>query len=112
MKIHPEIRALMALASGDGDVWGFAMSHSFAISENLYAYGEDIPAEWQFRDPWPADYRRAEIEDDDENTGRHWPDCEYSSLYRAGEITGDDLRHAGNVLSRYCRRLVWAGKDY
>ena len=106
--VHPEIRALWSLDMGS-DRRGSAKSHAFGISETLYAYGEEIPAAWGFRDPWPVDYRRELLESDDD---AEWPDSEYADMLRVGDITGDDLRRAGNVLNRYCRRLVRAGKDY
>ena len=112
--VHPEIRALMALDSDDwprirfapdGDAWGWAMGHSFAISANLYARRWVVPAKWKYRNPWAPEHERGII-------AETWPDSEYSNLIDAGAIGANDLRRAGNVLNRYCRILVRGGKDY
>ena len=80
------------------------MGHSFAISDNLYVRRWYIPSAWEYRNPWPPEHVLEQLED--------WPASEYDWLIVRGMIGEADLIRAGNVLSRYCRRLVRAGKDY
>lgn len=84
------------------DPWGTAIAHQFGICFTLYWLGEDIPSEWQFS---PGGWSALEPPTD-------YPDCEYVQLVEAGVVNGDDLRYAGNVLSRYIAWCVRKGMDY
>lgn len=100
--MNKEIDHLIRL--GD-EPWGDTMSMWFGIAETLYRNYEDIPAHWQFR-PSPM-IVQGEPSDDDS-----WPESEIESLYQSGAVDGDELRHAGNVLTRYANWLKLAGLDY
>jgi len=104
MRMSPQARSLLTLDSGDGDPWGWALGHHFAIADLLFTFGEDIPEAWQFR-PGARAYREADLEDS-------WPDSEWLDLYRSEMVTADELRHVGNVLARYTRLCVLHGLDY
>lgn len=102
--MNAEINHLIRL--GD-DPWGDTMGVWFGIAETLYRDYEDIPADWQFR-PSPVIVQGDPPDDDDDS----WPECEIASLYFGGHVTADELRHAGNVLTRYAAQLKLAGLDY
>jgi hypothetical protein len=105
VKIPSLIRTEIAQDSGDNDVWGWAYSHLFDVAFALYFRGESIPPEWKFRNPPPLTEESRVIEES----------CSLGNLldfYDAGDITGDELRETGRVLSRYLDHLKYHGRDY
>jgi hypothetical protein len=109
MKLHEEIRQLAK--QDPQDPWGDAISTAFAIADVLYAAGEHIPVEWEFH--------ASSAFDDDVDTMAENADDEHSyatetlaNLYMQRGITADELRYAGNVLSRYNNLLKAAGLNY
>src|ERR1044072_682131 len=103
--VPPAIQPPPALASGM-DPWGWAIGHHFAIAETLYRAGEWIPATWEYRPGMGVEQGEAPDESDD------WSAALLYEMFDDDEIDGDDLRHAGNVLARYCRLCVAQGLDY
>lgn len=106
--VHPAIKWQWALDSGGGDRYGWALGHHFAIAETLYAMGEDIPDEWEFRPGLGLNHSLEDIDLYD----HPWPDVRYVEEVLNGAWSADDLRRAGNVLSRYVDLLKRHGLDY
>jgi hypothetical protein len=101
------IRSLWAIQSGDE--WGECMGMWFAIAELLWALDEEIPAHWEFRaSPMHERGRGADAVMADAS----WPETQLAEMYLEELFTADDLRHAGNVFTRYAQLLKLAGKDY
>ena len=100
--MNASIRELIQQDLDDGDAWGSAMLHWFAISGWLHRLGHTTPPEWEYL---PG---MAVMDEDPEE----WPDSEYGSLWAAGEFDVDDLIQAGNVLCRYVAILDRAGHSY
>ena len=100
--IHPTLRDLFTESDHKYNPWGSGISLAFAVCEVLYANGEDIPDEWQYRpgmgqgDTDPEDYYAVWMND----------------VLESGEVTSDDIRHFGNVLIRYTRIMDTAGRSY
>lgn len=86
-----------------GDPWGSTMAEAFGIATALYVMGEEVPDHWQFS---PGPILNEEI------AREQWPDAEWIDALEAGTFTADELRHAGNVLTRYADKLRAAGMDY
>lgn len=101
--MHRAAKDLLALDSGMGDEWGWCMGHWFGVAETLYVSGESIPSAWAYRAGAGVDVESVE---------ETWPDSEWFALLDAGSVTADDLRHVGNVLTRYALRLERAGLNY
>lgn len=102
--MHEAARQLIALDSGSGDPWGDTMAHWFGIADTLEFFGESIPSDW--------DYRPGACGPHPDTIRQEWPTCEWADILNSGQLTADDLRHAGNVLCRYARRLNAAGLSY
>lgn len=95
-------KSIMALDSGDSDLWGWAMSHWFGIAGTLQRHEpEAIPSAWHYR---PGIGVEEEVTE--------YPDCEWEDGFIFGDFTAADLVHAGNVLSRYADLLKLKGLDY
>lgn len=102
-KIHPVIRGIIVVNSGAGDEWGWAMSHTFALTELQHFRGDlSVPDSLGFR-PSPVQ--------DDVQT-EEWPDAEYLEEFEAGNFTSEDIDYALRVLSRYLDHLKHQGVDY
>lgn len=84
------------------DPWGTALAHEFGIAHTLYWLGENIPSEWRFK---PGGMTGLEPPPD-------YPDCEYVEMIEAGDVTPDDLRYAGTVLSRFVALCARKGRSY
>lgn len=103
------IRSVMAECGIDldrgphGDVWGSSMGVLFGIADALYAAGESIPGEWQYRHgPSQADL------DPDED----YEAIAFTGAVEAGRLTWDNVRHMGRIFDRYTRALDRAGRSY
>lgn len=110
MKMHAEVKWLAK--QDPADPWGDALSVQFAICDVLLAADETIPAAWEFQ---AAAASYADTVDDlaDNVDGNVAYSTEVlAAMYRDREITGDQLRYAGNVLARYADVLKLAGLDY
>jgi hypothetical protein len=86
------------------DAWGTTMEWWFAVAENLYHNGVDLPAEWEYRDSPMHVNGGYEPEGYAENF--------IVEALSDGVIDDDDLMRMGNVLFRYAGILKAAGKDY
>jgi hypothetical protein len=102
-RMHPTIRQTLDL-DRSGDPWAEAHEHWFAVTAVLNLRGEAIPADWQ--------YRPSPLQTEDAERRESWAAGEYFDAYDAGELTGADMRAAGNVLARYVDLLRAAGRDY
>lgn len=93
---------------GEGDPWGTALGWAFGVAEVLHYTGHEVPAEMQYRPglTMPAYDGEGNVVFVD------YPDARIAELYRAGELTTDDLEEAARLLSRYCDWLRAAGLDY
>lgn len=98
-------------ADHDGDRWGWALGHHFDIAEVMYGLGSEIPDAWDYQ-PSPALRESRGTDDYAEHVGNDWIFDELTTGLSEGLWSTDDLRHAGNVLHRYCRVLRIAGLDY
>lgn len=98
------------------DPWGSALGAHFDIAECLYRHDQEIPEWWEFRpsplldagdtfDPEWEGYFAAGLEAWATGDLPFW-------AHPDSKATFDDMRHAGNVLARYCNLLRLAGKDY
>lgn len=96
-------RELVRMSWDSGDPYGSAMSAWFGIASALHVRGETIPAGWEFR-PSPMLHTVDDLED--------YPDLEIWEVLEAGEASADDMRRAGDVLTRYVRLLEHCGRTY
>lgn len=102
--MHPAIRE--CFDSGDtgpgGDRWGTAIALHFAVADLLVDWndGGGIPSEWG--------YRHALGGSDTDS----WDYRVLAEDLERGELHASDLRHAGNVFSRYCAYLGRKGLGY
>jgi len=107
--MHAILRADLTANWDRGDAWGSAMGAHFSIADVLYVAGEDIPAAWGYRQPNTTQAVHDAMYD--ENNG-DWLAADLRESLMTGLVTADDLRHAGDVLSRYTDMLKAAGRDY
>jgi len=107
--MHTIIRADLRATWDNGDAWGSCVGAHFSIADVLYVIGEDIPDEWQYRQPNTTTRVRDAIYNEDNGD---WLAADLLESYYTNLITGDDLRHTGNVLSRYSDMLNAAGRSY
>jgi len=85
------------------DAWGTTMEWWFAVAENLYHNGMELPAEWEYHDsPMHANGYEPE------GYAEEFIDEEFDN----GTIDGDDLMRFGMVLAKYAAVLKENGKDY
>lgn len=104
--IHPYIRDIYYM--GDtGDPWGNAAGMLFGICYVLYANDEEIPDEWGFRPGLLVSNEHEHIREEGS-----FPDVMLLDGYMDGDITGTDLRRAGEVFHRYAKALERAGMSY
>lgn len=96
------IKDLWAM-SHDGDAWGQAMTYWFAISETLFHHNQETPDHWMYN---PGLGTRSY------NAPEDWPDAEINALYVSGDITTEELIHAGNVFCRLAHICKAQGLDY
>ncbi|NNM44514.1 hypothetical protein [Knoellia koreensis] len=82
------------------DPWGVSLAWHFAIADTLHAEGEEVPASWQFV-PSPLG---PSLDDPAADVVR--------GLWLAGHVDADDLRGAGEILSRFEDVLRAEGRDY
>lgn len=112
--MRPEIRAL-ALADTD-DKWAGTAGTLFAIAATLCVAGENVPyTAWGMRlsPSIRALCGGAEaLRDKCRANGEDHETEEIAALYADGEITADELLHAGHVLNRYASLLHAAGVSY
>jgi hypothetical protein len=99
---YKELRWEFNLTFDGGDSWGSTLDWWFAVAENLYHAGGDVPAEWQFR---------AAPGNDGVDLG-NYSDATIKGYLDLGTVTTDDLVAFGTVLTRYANLLKMAGKDY
>jgi len=85
-----DIRTEFRLRYDPHDGWGCVIGAFFEVAETLYAWGEDVPAEWEFR-PGLGEPEAAE-----------WLDG----------FDADTLVDFGNVLDRWSDMLRARGDDY
>ena len=102
----------------DGDQWGWAMGHFFAVADTLHHMDANIPYRWHYGHGAACRGALETLAEErangvaPEDSGAPWPDTEYLRFMDAGELGAAVLTYAGSVLDRYCGRLVRAGKDY
>lgn len=87
--------------SGDGDPWGDAMSHAFALND--VAQLAELPTDPTYR---PGCGLSWETIDDD------WPSAMYADDYHAGIISDDDMATAIRVMGTLCHALEMLGLSY
>lgn len=100
--IHPALRDVFSDTDHRHDPWGSALRLTFSLCDVLWENGEWIPGEWEFRPSLGGSF----IEDEDRDA------VDMNAAYESGEVTGDELRHFGNVLVRYTRIMDTAGRSY
>ena len=100
--IHPTLRAMFTESDHKYDPWGEGMMLMFAVCDVLYANGEGVPDEWEFRPGLGGGAI------DPDNYLATW----MNETYTTRGVTGDDLVHFGNVLARYTRIMDTAGRSY
>lgn len=94
---YETIKSEMAVNSGGGDVYGWAMGWWFAIAGRLNDDGEAVPADWSYR---PSPFGGAD------------PDALEDSTLAELALPADTLIYVGNVLSRYIAACKRRGLDY
>lgn len=100
--IHPTLRAMFTESDHKYDPWGSGIQLMFAVCDVMFANGVPVPYEWEFKPGWG----QGDIDPDDYLAA--WMDDELE----AGNVTGEDLIHFGNVLGRYTRIMDTAGRSY
>lgn len=106
--MHPLMRSNLEYGYS-GDVWADTMGAWFDIADVLYVSGNDIPAHWEYNQPWPSETVESTMFDPDQ--GSVFAQTTMLDL-RDGSLTADDLRQAGDVLERYSRILKAQGRSY
>jgi hypothetical protein len=107
LKMHPLLRD--RVTEDSTDKWTGTLSVHFAIADCLTALREYIPIWWEYA---PGAVKTNALTLNDLINEDDYPTCCIAQELVSGELTADDLRHAGNVLHRYTNVLRTAGEDY
>lgn len=96
-RTFPHKSATWALRLEDwSDGWGVCLSHGFAICDEMYRRGLDIPDAWGYR---PGIFGPSDAAEE-------YPDMFYV------EMTDEQLAYVGEVCHRMLNIYRKAGKDY